>query len=277
MGLIWFSMLMSPALVSVGMLGPFFGLSVHVSVILTVFGTLSGACVPAFTATLSPPTGLRQIAVARYSFGIWGAKLCGFLNVVVNLGFGVVNCIIGGQLLKAVSGGSLPLAVGIVIMVILTCAIVFFGFGVIHQFERYAWILAFVLLCVQWGESARYFSPSPGVSSVSGLDFSGAALNYFAAIFGLNSAWAAISGDYYVHYPANTSKWKVFALTHVGISIPTIFVGALGNCYGGIVVTNEALASVYDDGGVGALMLATMRPLGFAKFACVVYVLSFRE
>ena len=273
---VWFSVLFSPSILPIGMLGPFFGLSVHVSLILNVFGAVLGACIPAFTATLSPPTGLRQIAVARYSFGIWGAKLCGFLNIVVNVGFGVINCIIGGQLLKAVSSGSLPLAVGIVIMVILTCAIAFFGFAVIHQFERYAWILAFVLLCVLWGESARYFSPSPGLSSVSGHDFSGAALSYFAVMIGTGAGWAPVSGDYYVHFPAKTSKWLVFALTLVGISIPTIFVIAIGNYFGGIVVTNEALARVYDDGGVGALILATMRPSGFAKFAGVVFALSFR-
>ena len=33
---------------------------------------LTGTTVPAFTSTLCAPTGLRQIAVARYAFGISG-------------------------------------------------------------------------------------------------------------------------------------------------------------------------------------------------------------
>lgn len=260
MVLFWFSMMMSPGLIPVGMLGPFFGLSVHVSIILTVFATVLGTCIPAFTATLSPLTGLRQIAVARFAFGIWGAKLCGLLNIIVNLGYGALNCIISGQLLRAVSGGSLPLAVGIVVVVAITFVIVFFGFGIVHTFERYAWILAFSLLCVLWGQSARYFSPWPDLSTVNGADYTGAVLNYFAAIFGLNASWAPATGDYYVHFPTKTSRWLVFALTYLGICIPTIFIVILGKYFGGIAVANETLGDVYEEGGVGGLMLATMRP-----------------
>ena len=273
----WFSMLMSPALIPVGMLGPQFGLSVNVSVVLTVFATLAGSAIPAFTATLCAPTGLRQIAVSRYAFGIWGAKLCGLLNIIVNCGFGVISCIIGGQLLNAVSGGNLPLAVGIVIIVAVSFAISFFGFGVVHQYERYAWILAFVFLCVQWGQSAKFFSPTPGLSIDAGADYSGAALTYFSVVFGESAAWCSISGDYYVHYPAKTSRWLVFGLTLIGLCIPTWFVCILGNYYGGIVTSNEELMGVFEAGGVGALILATMRPSGWAKFVSVFYVFSFRE
>lgn len=270
-------MLMSPALIPAGMLGPLFGLSVHISVILTIFATLTGSAIPAFTATLCAPTGLRQIAVSRYAFGIWGAKICGLLNIIVNCGFGTIACIIGGQLLNAVSDGNLPLVVGIIVIVAVAFAISFFGFGVVHQYERYAWILAFVFLCVQWGQSAKFFSPTPGLSLVTGLEYSGAALRYFSIVFGESAAWCSISGDYYVHYPAKTSRWLVFGLTLVGLCIPTWFVCILGNYYGGLVMSNKELLGVFSTGGVGALILATMRPLGWAKIVCVFYVFSFRE
>lgn len=99
--LFWFSLLCSPTLIQIGMLGPIFGLSVNTSIILTVFATLLGSTVPAFTATLCPPTGLRQIAVARYSLGIWGAKFCGVLNIIVNIGYATISSIVGGELLRA--------------------------------------------------------------------------------------------------------------------------------------------------------------------------------
>src|SRR5215471_1005084 len=169
MTFIWFSLLFSPTLIAIGILGPIFGLSVHTSVILTVFATLIGTLFPAFTATLSPPTGLRQIAVCRYAFGIWGAKLCSLLNIVVIIGFAVIDSVIGGQLLAAVSGGDLPLAVGIIIVVLVAFVVSFFGYAIIHVYERYAWIFAFVLLCVQWGQASRYFSPTPGLNQVTGL------------------------------------------------------------------------------------------------------------
>ena len=153
MMLFWFSLLCSPTLIQIGMLGPIFGLSVYTSVILTIFATLIGSVVPAFTATLCPPTGLRQIAVARYSLGIWGAKLCGILNIIVNIGYATISSIVGGELLRAVSGGSLSLVVGIVIIVIIAFVVSFFGFAIIHHYERYAWIAAVILLCDLYGQS----------------------------------------------------------------------------------------------------------------------------
>jgi purine-cytosine permease-like protein len=236
-----------------------------------------GSVIPAFTATLCAPTGLRQIAVCRYAFGIWGSKLCGLLNIIVNLGFGTINCIVAGQLITAVSGGHVTKVVGIVILCAGSYIISFFGFRIIHRYEQVAWILILVFICVEYGQSAKYFSPTPGLSYSSGADKTGAALNYFALIFGEAAAWCSMSGDYYVQYPADTSAWLVFGMTWLGLSLPTLFVLILGNLFGGIVLTNQAMSDIYDDGGIGALILATMSPAGWSKFVCVMYALSFSK
>jgi purine-cytosine permease-like protein len=267
--------LLSPTMIPIGMLGPTFGLSVHTSVILTVFSALIGTVVPAFTATLSPPSGLRQVAVARYSFGIWGAKLCGLLNIIVNGGYAVIGAVVGGQLLVAVSEDTIPQAAGIIIIVTIGFLVSFCGFTLIHQYERYAWIVALVLICVTWGQSARYFSSTPRLSSVTGIDYSGSCLSYFAIVFGVACSWCPITGDYYIHYPADTKKWLVFALTYFGQTIPTIFVGILGNYFGGIIASHDELSAIYKAKGTGALILATLRPIGWAKFACIIFALTF--
>ncbi|OBT93536.1 hypothetical protein VE01_08294 [Pseudogymnoascus verrucosus] len=276
MMLFWFSLLCSPVLIQIGMLGPIFGLSVNTSIILTIFATVIGSTIPAFTATLCPPTGLRQIAVARYSLGIWGAKLCSILNIIVNIGYATISSILGGELLRAVSGGSLSLAVGIVIIVIISFVVSFFGIAIIHNYERYAWIFAAILMCVLYGQASKHFTPTPGFNLAVGLDYSGGCLSYFAIIFGVCSSWCPIVGDYYVHYPVNTSKWLVFGLTYFGLLIPTIFVGILGNCFGGIIAANHDLAAIYHENGVGALILTIMSPPeAWGKFACIVFALSF--
>ncbi|PWY84742.1 nucleoside transporter [Aspergillus heteromorphus CBS 117.55] len=272
----WFSVLISPTLIPVGMLGPLFGLSVNTSIILTVFATLIGSLMPAFTATMSPPSGLRQIAVARYAFGLWGAKLCGLLNIVVNGGYAVIAAVVGGQLLVAVSEDSIPLAAGIILVVALGFLVSFGGFTLIHHYERYAWMVALVLICVTYGQAARYFPATPGLSTVSsGIDYSGCCLSYFAVVFGVCCSWCPIAGDYYVHYPATTSKGLVFGLTYFGQALPTIFVGILGNYFGGIVMFDDAMSDVYNTGGMGTLLMATLRPSGWAKFACTVFALTF--
>lgn len=117
--LLWVSMLMVPGMVTTTSLGPLLGLSVADSIVITIIGTVVGSCYPAFTATLGPLTGLRQVAMSRYVFGIQGSKLCSFLNIIVNIGYGVIGCILAGQILRAVSGGSMDIAVGIVIIVLM--------------------------------------------------------------------------------------------------------------------------------------------------------------
>lgn len=259
------------------MLGPIFGLSVNTSIILSVFACLIGATMPAFTATLSPQTGLRQVAVARYSLGIWGAMICAALNVVVNVGYASIAAIVAGQLLRAVSGGSISLVVGTLVIVIVAFVISFFGFGVIHHYERYAWVIAFILLCVLYGQSYEFFTPSSSENQgLSGIDHTGACLNYFAVIFGVCCSWCPIAGDYYIHYPVKTSRWLVFGLTYAGIILPSIFVVILGNYFGGIIIAHADLAAMYHDGGVGALILHVMSPPpAWGKFASVIFVSTF--
>lgn len=272
---LWFSMCISPGNMTTGLLGPLFGISVNNSVIISVFASAIGCIIPAFTATLCPPAGLRQIAVSRYAFGIWGSKFCGLLNIVVNIGFGTIACIVAGQLISAVSGGTVSIVVGIVILCALSYILSVFGFKVIHRYEQVAWALILVLICVNFGQSAKYFSATPAQSTVSGLDLTGSSLSYFAIVIGVTTAWCSIAGDYYVHYPADINKGLVFSLTWIGLFLPNIFVLIFGVYIGGIIMTDDTMSAVYDEGGFGGLILATMSPSGWSKFVCVMYALSF--
>ena len=185
------------------------------------------------------------------------------------------NCIVAGQLISAVSGGHVTEVAGIVVVSIGAYIISFFGFKVVHRYEQLAWILIFIFMCVQYGQSSKYWTPTPTASSVSGIDRTGAALTYFAMIFGTASGLCSMSGDYYVHYPPNINKWLVFWLTMFGIVASNVFGTALGNAFGGIVMTDKRLSGIYDDQGIGGLILYTMRPMGYSKFVCVMYSLSF--
>lgn len=52
------------------------------------------------------------------------------------VGYGTIDCIIGGQVLSAVSGGGMSIAVGVVIVALLECLIAGFGLKVFHYYER---------------------------------------------------------------------------------------------------------------------------------------------
>ena len=74
--------------------------------------------------------------VARYFMGYWPAKLTVVLNIIIMVGYGVINCILGGQILSAVSGGSMSVVVGIVILALICWAVAVFGMKPFHIYER---------------------------------------------------------------------------------------------------------------------------------------------
>lgn len=80
---------------------------------------------------------LNLQVVVRYFMGYYPSKICTFLNIILMLGYAVLACIISGQMLSAVSGGSMTIAVGIVVVAIGVCIIAVFGLAVFHLYERY--------------------------------------------------------------------------------------------------------------------------------------------
>ena len=52
--------------------------------------------------------------------GYWPAKIACFLNMVIMVGYGTIATIIAGQILSAVSGGSMSIVVGIIIVALIS-------------------------------------------------------------------------------------------------------------------------------------------------------------
>lgn len=122
----------SPSALIIGLLAPVLGLSVTDSIWVGLVGCIAGAAGPAWCATLCPRTGLRQIAVSRFTFGMWGARICAMFNVIVSLCYAIQNAIVGGTLIAALSGGSVPTFVGIIIVVTIAFVVCLFGIRWIH-------------------------------------------------------------------------------------------------------------------------------------------------
>ena len=69
--------------------------------------------------------------------GWWPVKLCILLNLVVMLGYAMIDAVVAGQILSAVSpNGSLTVEVGIIITAILTWLVTTFGIKIFHHYER---------------------------------------------------------------------------------------------------------------------------------------------
>ena len=219
---------------------------------------------------------MRAIATSRYSFGFYGAKLCSVLNVIIGGGFAVVNVVVVGQILSAVSNYTMTIAVGCVIIAVIGYVISIFGFALIHTYEKYSWIAIFIILCILIGQIAPSVDPSiPALDE--GLGLAGSFLSFLAINFSNASGWCSIASDYYCNYPADTKSWKIFCLTLAGISIPTIFVTVIGACLGNAAISSSVdpiLSNAYEFHGLGGLLRECFHPLPFSKFCLVLLVFS---
>ncbi len=70
--------------------------------------------------------------------GWWPVKLCVLLNLVVLIGYSMIDAVVAGQILSAVSpNGSLTVEVGIIVTAIITWLVTTFGIKIFHHYERY--------------------------------------------------------------------------------------------------------------------------------------------
>ena len=163
--------------------------------------------------------------------GWYPSKIIAFLNVVEQLGWSSVGSITGGLALSAVSDGRVSLVLGVVIVSVMGLCISFVGLRAVLKYEEWAWLVFFVIFMIMYGEAA----PKADLvtqSMLTGSTLSGTVLTLLAIVYGSSASWCSICSDYYVQYPVDTSKAKVFLLTTFGITIPTCVGMCMGACVG---------------------------------------------
>ena len=69
--------------------------------------------------------------------GYWPSKICAILNIVIMLGYGMIDCLVGGQVLSAVADGRMTVMVGIIIIAVISWLVVVFGMSIFQKYERY--------------------------------------------------------------------------------------------------------------------------------------------
>lgn len=68
--------------------------------------------------------------------GYYPSKICCLLNIVIMLGYGMIDCLVGGQVLSAVAGGRISVVAGTIIVAAITWVVVVFGMSVFQVYER---------------------------------------------------------------------------------------------------------------------------------------------
>lgn len=193
---IWTSVNTNILGITFGMLGPLaYQLSLRDSALVILFFNILSCIIPGYLSTLGPKTGLRQMIQARYSFGRYLVSIPALLNLATMTGFTVIIFITGGQVLAAVSNGTISPNVGIVIIGVISLAVSFCGFKVLHIYETYAFIVAFIAITITAGCGGagltKQSMPSKPTTAASVLNFGMIVASYQIPYAGLASDMSA--------------------------------------------------------------------------------------
>jgi NCS1 nucleoside transporter family len=276
-GILWFSVNLAANNITLGMLGPaVFNLGFLEASLCAVFGMLVGILPVAYVATFGPSSGNRTMVFARYSMGWYPAKIIVILNIIVLLGYSLLDAVIAGQMLSAVSGTSnLNIVVGIVIVAVITWVITTFGYTVFHMYERYAWLPQIVMISILAGVAGPNFdlttSPSEGEDP---LTITGNRLSFFSLCLAAAITYSGGAADLFVYYPEYAPRSKVFIVTVVGLALSFTYAFIIGIGLGSGIALNQVWSDAYSV-SQGALIVEGFRPLGaFGSFCGVIVALG---
>ncbi|KAI5365053.1 Putative purine-cytosine permease [Septoria linicola] len=271
---LWLSANLTANHVALGLLGPsIYGLSFLDSALCATFGVMVGCACTGYMSTFGPQSGNRTMIIARYSMGWWPSRICVVLNLVIMLGYGMIDCVVGGQMLSAIAGGNVSVIVGVIIVAVITWSVTVIGLPVLEKYERYGWIPQACVLLILAGCAGPYFDVS--ASSVGTTKtIVGNRLSIFALCLSAPSAWAPAGADFYVYFDQRTSKKLTFFLTWLGETLGYVICLYLGI---GLATGLEGRAdwTDADDVGPGAVLVAGFNGLGaFGHFCACIMMLG---
>ncbi|KAK4504330.1 hypothetical protein PRZ48_005246 [Zasmidium cellare] len=275
--LLWFSINLEAVVLALGFLGPIvYYLPFTDSALLAVFGSITGALPVAYIATFGPRSGNRTMILTRFITGWYPTKLIVVLNLIIFMGYLLIDAVIGGQILSAVStNGSLSVIVGIVIVSVITWVIATFGYSIFHLYERYAWLPQLIVISILAGVAGPNFSltsnPSAGLTSNV---IAGNRLSFFSLCLAAQITYAGAAADFFVYYPSTVSRTKIFLATLAGLTLSSTFALVIGVGLGSGTATNPRWLDAYNV-SQGALIVEGFKPLGsFGSFCSVIVSLS---
>jgi NCS1 nucleoside transporter family len=261
---LWWSANAVVATVALGAINTFFGLGFWGSIAVILVFNVLGVLPVAFLSTLGPKTGLAQMTLSRFSFGMQGARLPAIFNALACIGWSAVNATIGASLIVAWSANRIPEWAALVFLALITTFVSVFGYFVVHRYERYAWIPMFILFAYLAFVAAPHFNVSVPATA-NGLALFAGIATFGGAIFGYAIGWSSYAADYTRRQPANTSPRRVFWYAFAGVIIPCVLLETLG-----VLLTTSARVNATTDGSLVATSLT-----GSPVASLVVLLLAF--
>ncbi|KAI1780307.1 permease for cytosine/purines, uracil, thiamine, allantoin-domain-containing protein [Hypoxylon cercidicola] len=269
---VWFTMSTNLLPIITGMVGTLsFGISLRDCSLLILFFSLACTLPVGYFSTFGSRTGLRQMLHARYTFGYYLISVIVALNLCTIAGFGVIDCVLGGSMLSAVSSGRVDDTVGIVVIAIIAMVVCFGGYRALHQYERYSWIFALLAIVIATGVGGKELVNQAETAPASAATIVG----YGGVIAGFLIPWAAMAADFSVYCDPSVTTLRIFSYTYAGLFFPTVPLMVLGAAIGGATPNIPSWSEGYDNYSVGGVLQAMLLPAGgFGRFVAVLLSLS---
>ncbi|KAF7170649.1 hypothetical protein CNMCM5623_003000 [Aspergillus felis] len=216
---------------------------------------------------------MGMAVMTRYFMGYYPNKVCCLLNVLTNLGYGMINAMVGGQILSKLSGGSVSVIVGIIIVALGSGIMATFGMRIFHIYERFAWLPQLLTFCILAGSAIPQFDLH--TKSVGSSDeINAKRLGFFSLCMSSALSWAPSAADFYVYYPSTVRPWKTWLVTTIGGCGAMMISLLLGVGLGTGVASSARWQALYD-GTPGSLLMAGYDRLGvFGKICAFINVLT---
>ncbi|KAF5344051.1 hypothetical protein D9757_013888 [Collybiopsis confluens] len=254
---VWFSAILNLTGMSTGALGPiFFSLTFRESIIVLVIADVICCFVPAYL--------------------YYGAMLPAALNVFSQIGWLIINSIVGGQVLAAVST-QLDDTAGIVIIVIISFVLSFCGYKVLHWYDTYIWIPSVVIFIALFGVGGKQLINQIPILNASTPAAAASMLIAYGTTAGASDlTWCSFAADYGIYHSAEVPTWKVFLWAYGGIFTSAFIGHIIGAAFAAAAPAIPSWEAGLGDGGdFGHFLAAILEPVGgFGKFLIVVGALT---
>jgi NCS1 family nucleobase:cation symporter-1 len=225
----WTSPNLEFATVFVGVLAvALFGLTFWQAVVAILIGSAAGAIAQGALSARGPAYGVPQMVLSRLGFGYWGNVLPAGLNAVTaGIGWFAVNSVSGTFALNTLT--HLPKIICLIIIVAIQIAIAFFGYNLVHTFERYAFgVLAVIFVAA----TAVILAKSHLGYHASAPPYFGGTLGGFllttGAVFGYAAGWNPYAADYTRYFSPKTSKTAIAFWSGLGLFLSCVVLEIAG-------------------------------------------------
>jgi NCS1 nucleoside transporter family len=246
----WTSPNMEFATIFVGMLAiVVFGLGFWEAALALVLGSAIGGITQGILSTRGPKYGVPQMVLSRLGFGYWGNILPAGLNsVTAGIGWFAVNSVSGAFALNALLHW--PKVLCLLIIVVLQVVVAFFGYNLVHAFERYAFPVLTIIFLI-----ASVIILSKAHPGAPHHTIPGAFLLTFGASFGYAVGWNPYAADYTRYFKPDTSKTAIAWWSGLGVFLSCALLEVVGAAAG----TVASAVKVFDTNPTGGFtgLLAT--------------------